>query len=117
MYGPTRPRPQAEGEEEGGAEPDCPGAAEGFQFAPRDTASWQATGKEDVHGIGYRGMEEQTVLSAQSASRALYGMSGEVGQRPCLLCWSGPLVSQSGGFFSAVYDQSDTAVAINFGPQ
>ncbi len=56
-----------------------PQQAEGFLFAPRDTTPWQFEGKDDRHGIGYSGMEEQTVLKAQTATGSLYGMSGEVG--------------------------------------
>ena len=55
-----------------------PREAEGFLFAPRDVTPWQFEGKEDMHGIGYSGMEEQRVLKAQRATRSLYGMSGEV---------------------------------------
>ena len=55
-----------------------PEAAEGFLFAPSDVTPWEATGKDDMHGIGYRGMQEQHVLGARKATKALYGMSGEV---------------------------------------
>ena len=54
-------------------------AAEGFMFAPRDVTPWQFEGKEDMHGIGYRGMEEQAVLKARGSTKSLYGMAGEVG--------------------------------------
>ncbi len=56
-----------------------PKEAEGFLFAPRDVTPWQFEGKDDTHGIGYSGMEEQAVLKAQRATQSLYGMSGEVG--------------------------------------
>ena len=52
--------------------------AEGFLFAPRDVAPWQIEGKDDLHGIGYSGMQEQAVLGSQGATKALYGMSGQV---------------------------------------
>lgn len=49
-----------------------PEAAEGFLFAPSDVTPWEATGKDDVHGIGYRGMQEHNVLGARKATKALY---------------------------------------------
>ena len=59
-----------------------PRGAEGFQFAPQDVAPWQFEGKDDMHGIGYKGMEEQEVLRAQRSTKALYGMSGAVRDPP-----------------------------------
>ena len=47
-------------------------------FAPKDIAPWQYVGKDDLHGIGYSGMQEQSVLGAVKATKALYGMSGQV---------------------------------------
>lgn len=66
---------------EGSGEPQIlyPQQAEGFLFAPRDVAPLQFEGKEDIHGIGYSGMEERGVLHSQKTTRALYGMMGEVG--------------------------------------
>ena len=55
-----------------------PKEAKGFMFAPKDIAPWQFEGKDDLHGIGYSGMQEQSVLGSVKATRALYGMSGEV---------------------------------------
>ena len=73
MYGCALPG--AEEEEE---DSSFPRGAEGFQFAPHDVTPWQFEGKDDMHGIGYRGMEEQEVLRAQKSTKALYGMSGQV---------------------------------------
>ena len=56
-----------------------PKEVEGFLFAPRDVSSWEVEGKDDMHGIGYRGIEEQQVLGSRKTTKALYGMSGEVG--------------------------------------
>ena len=53
-------------------------AAESFQFAPRDVTPWQAEGKDNLHGIGYSGMEGLGVLAGRQTTGALYGMSGEV---------------------------------------
>ena len=52
--------------------------AEGFMFAPRDSTSWHFEGKDDLHGVGYRGIEQQGVLRSNKSTRSLYGMSGEV---------------------------------------
>ena len=49
-----------------------------FSFAPRDVSLRQFVGKEDLHGIGYRGMEERSVLAARETRRTVHGMSGEV---------------------------------------
>lgn len=57
--------------------------AEGFLFAPHDTAPWQFEGKDDLHGIGYRGMQEQAVLASQHGTKSLYGMSGHVSSGLC----------------------------------
>lgn len=59
-------------------DPTYPKEAEGFRFAPRDITPWQFEGKDDLHGIGYSGMEERAVLRADKATKSLYGMSGEV---------------------------------------
>lgn len=56
-----------------------PKEAKGFMFAPKDTAPWQFEGKDDLHGISYSGIQEQSVLGSVKATKALYGMSGEVG--------------------------------------
>lgn len=76
VYGCSLPGQEREGAES--AEPSYPHEAEGFMFAPTDVTPWEAEGKDDVHGIGYRGMQEQHVLGARKATKALYGMSGEV---------------------------------------
>lgn len=55
-----------------------PKEAKGFMFAPKDITPWQFEGKDDLHGIDYSGMQEQSVLGSVKATRALYGMSGEV---------------------------------------
>ena len=66
--------------EEGPSESQfLPSDAKGFMFAPKDTAPWQFEGKDDLHGIGYSGMQEQSVLGSVKTTKALYGMSGEVG--------------------------------------
>ena len=61
-----------------------PKEAKGFMFAPKDSTPWQFEGKDDLHGIGYSGMQEQSVLGSIKATRALYGMSGEVYYNVCL---------------------------------
>ena len=63
-----------------------PDEAKGFMFAPKDTAPWQFEGKDDLHGIGYSGMQEQSVLGSAKATKALYGMSGEVSRHCKLEC-------------------------------
>ena len=57
-----------------------PDEVRGFTFAPRDVRLCQFEGKEDLHGIGYRGMEERAVLSGKETKRAVHGMRGEVSQ-------------------------------------
>ena len=52
--------------------------AEGFLFAPQDTAPWKYSGKDNMHGIGYQGIQESEVLGGTSLSKAVYGMSGQV---------------------------------------
>ena len=52
--------------------------AEGFLFAPQDTAPWKYSGKDNMHGIGYQGIQESEVLGGTSLSKAIYGMSGQV---------------------------------------
>ena len=52
--------------------------AEGFMFAPQDSSPWEFSGKDDLHGLGYRGMEERGVLAPRKSTKALYGMRGEV---------------------------------------
>ena len=47
-------------------------------FAPNDVAPWKYHIKEDTHGIGYHGMDEQDVLLSSSTSKSIYGMSGQV---------------------------------------
>ena len=64
-------------EEEEAAE--VPKEAEGFLFAPKDVIVWEFEGKDDAHGIGYSGIAEQQVLGSRKTTKALYGMSGEVG--------------------------------------
>ena len=49
-----------------------------FLYAPKDVKSWEFEAKDNVHGLGYSGMQEQAVLSTQQTSKALYGMSGQV---------------------------------------
>lgn len=56
-----------------------PKEAEGFLFAPSDVKSWEFEGKDDMHGIGYRGIQEEGLLATRKSTKALYGMSGEVG--------------------------------------
>ena len=73
MYGCYLPGEQDEVESQ-----YLPKEAKGFMFAPKDSAPWQFEGKDDLHGIGYSGMQEQSVLGSVKATRALYGMSGEV---------------------------------------
>jgi hypothetical protein len=63
--------------EEKGAAPSK--EAEGFLFAPSDVTPWEAEGKDDMHGIGYRGIQDQLILGSRKATKSLYGMSGEVG--------------------------------------
>ena len=53
-------------------------AAEGFMFAPKDVTPWQFEAKDDMHGIGYRGIQDMGVLSTQQSTKSLYGMSGAV---------------------------------------
>lgn len=72
FYGPAR---QEDAELNTGAPSKT---AEGFMFAPRDATPWHFEGKDDVHGVGYRGMERQSVLRSNKSTRSLYGMSGEV---------------------------------------
>lgn len=55
-----------------------PEEVQGFLFAPQDVCIRQFEGKDDLHGIGYRGMEERGVLVGRETKGALYGMSGEV---------------------------------------
>ena len=57
---------------------NLPDEAKRFMFAPRDIAPWQIEGKDNLHGIGYSGMQEQSVLRSNKATKALYGLSGEV---------------------------------------
>ena len=57
---------------------NLPEEVRGFLFAPQDVSVYQFEGKDDLHGIGYRGMEERGVLAGRETKRALYGMSGEV---------------------------------------
>ena len=77
MYGCSLP-----GQEEGGSGLEVEAADEtavgDFLFAPKDVKPWEFEAKDDVHGIGYSGMQEQSVLSTQQTSKALYGMSGQV---------------------------------------
>lgn len=48
-------------------------------FAPKDIAPWQQiTYKDDTHGIGYKGMIDTDVLSSNSYTKSVYGMSGQV---------------------------------------
>ncbi len=69
MYGPARP----------GSNEEAPSKmAEGFMFAPRDSITWEFEGKDDFHGLDYRGIEEQGVLAAHKSTKDLYGMRGEV---------------------------------------
>ena len=58
-----------------------PEEVQGFLFAPRDVRVRQFEGKDNLHGIGYRGMEERGILGGKETSRALYGMRGEVRQK------------------------------------
>ena len=74
VYGCTFP-----GEQDTSESHFMPKEAKGFMFAPKDTTPWQFEGKDDLHGIGYSGMQEQSVLGSVKATKALYGMSGEVG--------------------------------------
>ena len=55
-----------------------PEELQGFSFAPQDVSLRQFEGKDDMHGIGYRGMEESGVLTARKTKKAVHGMSGEV---------------------------------------
>ena len=74
MYGCALPN-QEEEEAEEGVEVE---AARGFMFAPHDVAPWQFVAKDDNHGIGYQGMEQQDVLQSKGMSHSVYGMSGKV---------------------------------------
>lgn len=48
-------------------------------FAPKDIAPWQQiTYKDNTHGIGYKGMIDTDVLSSNSYTKSVYGMSGQV---------------------------------------
>ena len=55
-----------------------PQEMQGFLFAPHDVHIQQFKGKDDLHGIGYQGMEERVVLGGRETDRAVYGMRGEV---------------------------------------
>ena len=55
-----------------------PEEARDFMFAPRDVTPWHFQGKEDLHGLNYRGMEESRVLAGRETRKAVYGMRGEV---------------------------------------
>ena len=79
IYGCSVPRTLKEGMDVGAEEDSFPKEAEGFLFAPSDVTSWEVEGKDDMHGIGYRGMANQHVLGSRKATSALYGMSGKVG--------------------------------------
>ena len=76
VYGPARPGPSVEATSK---------IAEGFMFAPRDSTTWEFSGKDDLHGLDYRGMEERGVLSTRKATKDLYGMRGEVSSIDVLL--------------------------------
>ena len=67
------------GQVEDGGAVVIPKEAEGFLFAPSDVTPWEVEGKDDSHGIGYSGIAEQKVLGSRKTTKALYGMSGEVG--------------------------------------
>ncbi len=69
MYGPARPDTSEKAPSK---------IAEGFMFAPRDSITWDFEGKDDLHGLDYRGMEEQGVLVAHKSTKGLYGIRGEV---------------------------------------
>lgn len=73
MYGCSLPDQGEEGAS------SYPKEAEGFLFAPVDVTPWEAEGKDDMHGIGYRGIQDQQILGSRKTTKALYGMSGEVG--------------------------------------
>lgn len=73
------------GKEGPSSSPSYPGEMEGFLFAPSDVTPWEAEGKDDMHGIGYRGIQDQAILGSRKATKALYGMSGEVGVTLCML--------------------------------
>ena len=62
------------------SEETAPENVYGFWFAPRDICPWEFEGRDDLHGIGYSGMEDREVLGRRETTRALYGMKGEV-------CW------------------------------
>ena len=47
--------------------------AEGFIFTPHDSTSWHFEGKDDVHSVGYRGIEQQGVIQSNKSTRSLYG--------------------------------------------
>ena len=55
-----------------------PDDVRGYTFAPQDVSIRQFEGKDDLHGIGYRGMEEIAVLGRRETKRAVHGMRGEV---------------------------------------
>ena len=73
VYGCSLPGEDREGSS------SLPKAAEGFLFAPSDITPWEAEGKDDMHGIGYQGIQDQLILGSRKATKSLYGMSGEVG--------------------------------------
>ena len=65
-------------EEEDDDDDDDVEVARDFLFAPHDVAPWQFVAKDNTHGIGYQGMEQQSVLQERGVSRSIYGMSGKV---------------------------------------
>ena len=73
MYGCSLPG------EDRGRDLSYPKEVEGFLFAPSDVTPWEAEGKDDMHGIGYHGIQDQLILGSRKATKSLYGMSGEVG--------------------------------------
>lgn len=78
MYGCSLPG------EDRGHDSSYPKEVEGFLFAPSDITPWEAEGKDNMHGIGYRGIQDQLILGSRKATKSLYGMSGEVGVVFCL---------------------------------
>ena len=68
-----------------GSDTPLPDEVRKFAFAPQDVQVYHFEGKDDHHGIGYRGMEDRTVLSGKETRKALHGMSGEVYVDGCQL--------------------------------
>ena len=51
--------------------------AERVGVAPSDITSWDFSAKDNLHGIGYRGMSREHFVTSQY-NKGVYGMSGQV---------------------------------------